>query len=176
MTCHQFGDSVYSWLPATVNYVFTVLVYRLFGLYFILLKKMETLSALLALCARNSLVTSEVPAQRASNAENVSIWWRHHAACCLYVYSISHDMYTRLSCVLFWCSYRFQSNSFIFKVTSLALSESYDCPVREKYHQNFDISRILVGNTFVDHSGVVGASPVAAYTRGFVVILMAVKS
>ena len=39
MTCHLFGDSVYSWSPATVNYVFTVLVYRLFGLYFILLKK-----------------------------------------------------------------------------------------------------------------------------------------
>ena len=26
----------------------------------------------------NSPVTSEFPAQRASNAENVSIWWRHH--------------------------------------------------------------------------------------------------
>ena len=26
----------------------------------------------------NSLVTDEFPAQRASNAENVSIWWRHH--------------------------------------------------------------------------------------------------
>ena len=30
------------------------------------------------LCAGNSLVTGEFPAQRASNAENVSIWWRHH--------------------------------------------------------------------------------------------------
>ena len=29
------------------------------------------------LCEGNSLVTSEFPAQRASNAENVSIWWRH---------------------------------------------------------------------------------------------------
>ena len=25
-----------------------------------------------------SLVTGEFPAQRASNAENISIWWRHH--------------------------------------------------------------------------------------------------
>ena len=31
------------------------------------------------LCAGNSPVTDEFPAQRASNAENVSIWWRHHA-------------------------------------------------------------------------------------------------
>ena len=29
------------------------------------------------LCVWNSLVTGEFPAQRASNAENVSIWWRH---------------------------------------------------------------------------------------------------
>ena len=31
------------------------------------------------LCAGNSPGTGEFPAQRASNAENVSIWWRHHA-------------------------------------------------------------------------------------------------
>ena len=30
------------------------------------------------LCAENSPVTSEFPAQMASYAENVSIWWRHH--------------------------------------------------------------------------------------------------
>ena len=30
------------------------------------------------LCAGNSPVTGEFLAQRASNAENVSIWWRHH--------------------------------------------------------------------------------------------------
>ena len=31
------------------------------------------------LCAGNSPETGEFPAQRASNAENVSIWWGHHA-------------------------------------------------------------------------------------------------
>ena len=31
------------------------------------------------LCAGNSLGTGEFPAQMASNAKNVSIWWRHHA-------------------------------------------------------------------------------------------------
>ena len=29
-------------------------------------------------CEGNSPLTCEFPAQRASNAENVSIWWRHH--------------------------------------------------------------------------------------------------
>ena len=33
------------------------------------------------LCEGNSPVTDEFPAQRASNAENVSIWWRHHDQC-----------------------------------------------------------------------------------------------
>ena len=31
-------------------------------------------------CGGNSPVTSEFPTQRASNAGNVSIWWRHHEA------------------------------------------------------------------------------------------------
>ena len=31
------------------------------------------------LCAGNSPVTGDFPAQIASNAENVPIWWRHHA-------------------------------------------------------------------------------------------------
>ena len=31
------------------------------------------------LCDGNSPVTGEFPAQKATNAENVSIWWRHHA-------------------------------------------------------------------------------------------------
>ena len=30
------------------------------------------------LCAGNSRVTSVFPALKASNAENISIWWRHH--------------------------------------------------------------------------------------------------
>ena len=42
------------------------------------------------LCEGISPVTGELPAERSSNAENVSIWWRHHGltlvqvmACCL---------------------------------------------------------------------------------------------
>ena len=40
------------------------------------------------LCAGNSPVTGEFPAQMASNAENVSIWWRHHDFC---IYSDLRD-------------------------------------------------------------------------------------
>ena len=40
---------------------------------------------LTGLCVRNSPVTGEFPAQMASYAENVSIWWRHHV---FYVHQI----------------------------------------------------------------------------------------
>ena len=48
---------------------------RLFGC-----KSKKTLSKLsvIGFCAGNSQGTGEFPAQMASNAENVSIWWRHH--------------------------------------------------------------------------------------------------
>ena len=40
------------------------------------------------LCAANSPGTGEFPAQMASYAENVSIWWRHHAMTyCLWTWS-----------------------------------------------------------------------------------------
>ena len=35
-----------------------------------------------SLCKGNSPVTVEFPAQRASDAENVTIWWRHHIKSC----------------------------------------------------------------------------------------------
>ena len=41
------------------------------------------------LCAGNSPVTGEFPAQMASNAENVSIWWRHHVCVHLSITSLS---------------------------------------------------------------------------------------
>ena len=40
------------------------------------------------LCEHNSPVTGEFPAQMASNAENISIWWRHHGRKKLYQTSV----------------------------------------------------------------------------------------
>ena len=57
------------------------------------------------LCVGNSPVTGEFPAQMASNAENVSIWWRHHSEKCkdMKVGVVSPWFYFTLSCyVLFF--------------------------------------------------------------------------
>ena len=46
------------------------------------------------LCVENSPVTGEFPAQKTSNAGNVSIWWRHHdislscVSCCVSILRI----------------------------------------------------------------------------------------
>ena len=50
------------------------LLNRLFG------RRLQETSKLrvTGLCEGNSPVTGEFPTQRASNVENVSIWWRHH--------------------------------------------------------------------------------------------------
>ena len=42
------------------------------------------------MCAGNSPGTGEFPAQMASNAENVSIWWRHHVKTPFYQCKDSH--------------------------------------------------------------------------------------
>ena len=65
------------------------------------------------LCEGNSPVTGEFPAQRASNAENVFIWWRHHVSTCLKVqtghirciwsgYCLSTPHYKYLHCEGVW--------------------------------------------------------------------------
>ena len=41
-------------------------------------------STSLAFVGGNSTVTGEFPAQKTSNEENVSIWWRHHVETCLF--------------------------------------------------------------------------------------------
>ena len=46
------------------------------------------------LCAGNSPVTGEFPAQMATNAENFSIWWRHHDTWIWCCYILLYKMYT----------------------------------------------------------------------------------
>ena len=53
----------------------------------------------------NSPVTGEFPAQMSSNAENVSIWWRHHVRCICrgmfpFLSSIHHTLLNHYACVV----------------------------------------------------------------------------
>ena len=64
------------------------------------------------LCGGNSPVTGEFPAQRASNAENASIWWRHYVhwplLCCIPYSRLYHEVVIEISSVsrVFNCGVR----------------------------------------------------------------------
>ena len=49
------------------------------------------------LCAGNSPVTGKFPTQMASNAENVSIWWRHHVYRSCNIWFVTHTSATGIS-------------------------------------------------------------------------------
>ena len=52
------------------------------------------------LCGGNSPVTGDFPAPRANNAENVSIWWRHHVSqegCCNMWYQYETHLHSNLA-------------------------------------------------------------------------------
>ena len=55
-------------------------------------KKILSKLRVTGLCKGNSSVTGEFPAQRASKAENVSIWWRHHAVTLLIINKTTHGV------------------------------------------------------------------------------------
>ena len=81
----QWGLNVYD--SASNHQPHNSLINRLFECR---LKKTSKL-LVTGLCAGNSPGTGEFPAQMASNAENVSIWWRHHAQddvrrCCIAIF------------------------------------------------------------------------------------------
>ena len=75
------------------------------------------------LCAGNSPVTGEFPAQMASNAENVSVWWLHHEfmQCCglfgFVLISCTHiqswTYYFSLFLCFYWCEVHFLSSKSI---------------------------------------------------------------
>ena len=55
-------------------------------------------------CVGNSPVTGEFPAQRASNTENISIWWRHHVLQYFHVPAPSkHNTSRRIAIMKYSC-------------------------------------------------------------------------
>ena len=86
---------------------------RLFTQPFIRAQIKENITKLhvTGLCAGNSPVTGKFPAQRASNAEDVSIWWRHHdiniqiAIFHKEALLLSTEIYVYIYVHAIWCTY-----------------------------------------------------------------------
>ena len=63
-------------------------------------------------CKGNSPVTGEFPAQRASDAENVSIWWRHHLIKLPRLQSCTYfERYSDIANFSVKCNYSFMSQA-----------------------------------------------------------------
>ena len=70
----HYNDVIMSAMASQITSFHDCLLNHLFGIR----SKKTSKLRITGLCAGNSPGTGEFPAPRASNAENVSIWWRHH--------------------------------------------------------------------------------------------------
>ena len=71
---------------------------------------------------RNPPVTGGLPSQRARNAENVSIWWRHHV-CTRYRYAL-------------YCCYYIMSSTWINVIHSSIFSDLFGWPKSLRWRHN----------------------------------------
>ena len=79
----NFGNHYGDVIMGAIAFQFTSLTIVYSKVYSDVDERKHQSSASLAhgLCVGNSPGTGEFPAQMASNAENVSVWWRHHVIC-----------------------------------------------------------------------------------------------
>ena len=63
----------------------TIVVFCLFKRFFRRRSNKTSKIRVTGLCEGNSPVIGESPAQSASNAENMSIWWRHHGSLVMFL-------------------------------------------------------------------------------------------
>ena len=121
-------------------------------------------SALQVLCEGNPQVTGAFPSQRASNVKNGSIWWRHlckngHKEMCLVSRPGKQRGYDSQWPIVPWkLTFCLAHQTLNFRG---GLANSHDI-ISNRYRKTSNISRTLVGNKIVDHSDVVGTSPVGA--------------
>ena len=93
---------------------------RLFSEPFVQAQKKQTSKLRVTrLCGGNSSVTGEFPTQRASNAENFSIWWLHHEHYYLSLTSANH---------LSWFEFRICPNNDIHKPATQSCLDRYLLP------------------------------------------------
>ena len=83
-------------------------------------KRKHQSSVLLAFCEGNPPVTGGFPSQRASNVENISIWWHHHGISCIQVL-VKYETCTPCIITLVWFDlylYKVDLKLIIFNVWS----------------------------------------------------------
>ena len=99
------------------------------------------------LCAGNSPETGQFPAQMASYAENVSIWWRHHTKMSWGRHEASTINCRMITCVMFCQSFGTVAQS------SAAIQGIGFILLMHPDITNHKFSRILISGFLADHRG-----------------------
>ena len=117
---HQYGGIIINAMASQITSL--TIVYS--TVYSRCKSKTTSKLSVTGLCEGNSLVTGEFPAQRVSDTENVSIWWRHHdninelrLAACTHHKSKLNTMFRR-RCVhmVYFPVHKFIYTKFVFNV------------------------------------------------------------
>ena len=85
--------------------------------------------------------TGGLPAQKASNAENVFIWWRHHVSYSSYhTYTVGHKILQYVKCDLWMLIYKRNGYIDVVKLYCgwLAIDLQIFSSNDKKYHRNFN--------------------------------------
>ena len=121
---HNGSDGVSNHQPHDCSF------YRLFRLRW----KKTSMLRITGLCEGDLPVTGDFPAQRASNAKNDSIWWRHHdllipfSFCDIEKWPVSYQCWGRIQKLYRWLCARLQYFQWVhyqWKHYSLAISQWY---------------------------------------------------
>ena len=96
------------------------------------------------LCAGNWLVTGEFPAQMVSNAENVSIWWRHHDLGTLRVWLTFGGASLHTICLLSclsqsWWRYQMETFSALLAICAGNSPVPGEFPTQRPVTRSFDV-------------------------------------
>ena len=98
------------------------------------------------LCVGNSPGTGEFPAQIASNAENVSIWWRHHEHEAICWNSCSYS--TQLASITIRCNALYPEKSSDRKLSSLCDTNGFCSDIHKHSHWRQIMMTSSNGNIF----------------------------
>ena len=90
------------------------------------------------LCQGNPPVTGEFPSQRASNAKNYSIWWRHHEINCIQCMCIFRG-FSRLVVASHRCLSDVEPRVFAIWIRATDISEWMSCPKWRRIYMSYMI-------------------------------------
>ena len=106
-----------------------------------------------SLCTENSPMSNDFPAQKTSNAENVSIWWRHHTIAYNTILCIDHCRRQRLMNVTVYFYRWYQTIATIGQLDNWTIALFLDIRIcsSQKHHVVYFPRMLLLSELGIKH-------------------------